>query len=48
MSERLLPHTLAIDVLPLELMISETSLMAYGNVSESGMTGSRALSARAP
>ena len=36
------------DVEPLEESTSETSLMAYGNSSTEGSTGSRALSASAP
>ena len=47
-SDRVEPHTLAIDVEPLELMTSETSRSVYGNSSSGGITGSRARSASAP
>ena len=39
---------LPIDVLPLELSTSETSLMVYGNSSSEGTIGKSALSASAP
>jgi hypothetical protein len=48
MSDRVLAHTLAIDVLPLLDRTSETRRMVYGNSSSPGMTGSIARSARAP
>src|SRR4030043_1258441 len=47
-SERLEAQTLAIEVLPLELNTSETSLMVYGKSSSLGNTAWRDRSARAP
>ena len=47
-SESVLPQILACEVEPLELNISDTSLIAYGNSSSLGITGRSALSARAP
>ena len=44
-SERVLPHTEACDVLPFEDNTSETTRIAYGNSSTLGNTGRRALSA---
>ena len=41
-------HVEAIDVEPLDSNVSDTVLIAYGNSSSDGSTGTRALSARAP
>ena len=46
--ESVLPHTDPIDVEPLELNTSLTTLKTYGNVSFPGRTGIIALSASAP
>ena len=45
---RVEPQTLPCEVEPLELSTSLTILIAYGNSSSEGMTGSRARSASAP
>ena len=47
-SESVEPQTDAIDEEPFDSRISETTRIVYGNVSASGMTGSRARSASAP
>ena len=47
-SERVDAQTDACEVEPLELNTSDTSLIAYGKSSLLGITGSRALSAKAP
>ena len=47
-SARVEPQTLPCEVEPLELKTSLTILMAYGNSSTEGITGSSARSARAP
>ena len=47
-SDIVLPHTLPIDVLPLEPSASETTRKAYGNSVSSGITGRSARSASAP
>ena len=47
-SESVEPQILACDVEPFELIISETSLIAYGNSSSLGITGRSALSPKAP
>ena len=47
-SESVEPQTDAIDELPFDSRISETTRIVYGNVSASGITGSRARSASAP
>ena len=46
--ERVEPQTEAIEVEPFELITSETTLIVYGNLSLDGITGSSALSAKAP
>ena len=43
-----LPHILACDVEPFELNTSDTTLIAYGNSSSDGITGTNAFSANAP
>jgi hypothetical protein len=43
-----LPHTEPIDVLPFELIASETTRIAYGNSGTLGNTGINARSASAP
>ena len=48
MSERQPPQTEAIEVEPLEAMISETTRMEYGKLSSGGSTGTSERSARAP
>ena len=45
---RIVPQTLAMEVLPLELSTSDTTLMVYGKSSSEGRTGRTARSARAP
>ena len=47
-SANVLPQTLACEVEPFELNTSDTSLIVYGNSSIEGITGSKALSAKAP
>ena len=42
------PQIEAIEVEPLEAMISETTRMEYGNTSSGGSTGTNERSARAP
>ena len=37
-NERLVPHTLAIELEPLDSVISETTRMMYGNSSSLGIT----------
>ncbi len=48
MSDRVEPHTDAIDVEPLEASTSDTVRMVYGNSSSDGTNGNRARSARRP
>ena len=43
-----LPHILACDVEPFDDNISDTTLIAYGNSSSDGITGTKAFSAKAP
>ena len=43
-----LPQILACDVEPFDSRTSETHLIVYGNSSSDGITGSSALSAKAP
>jgi len=47
-SERLLPQTEAIELDPLQVTVSDTALIAYGNSSIGGSTGSNAFSASLP
>ena len=46
--DNVLPHILACEVDPFELRTSETTLIAYGNSSSLGSTGTKAFSASAP
>ena len=46
--DNVLPQMLACDVEPLDDNISDTTLMAYGNSSLEGNTGTNAFSAKAP
>ena len=48
MSASVLPQILPCEVEPFELSTSDTSLIAYGNSSSLGITGTSARSARAP
>ena len=48
MSDRVEPHTEAIDVDPFELSTSDTNRRVYGNSSADGTTGRRARSASSP
>ena len=48
MSASVEAQTEAIEVEPFDDNTSETNLMVYGNSSSGGMTGTKALSARAP
>jgi hypothetical protein len=48
MSERLDPHTVAMEDDPFDSRTSETILMVYGNLSLVGRTGRIAFSANAP
>jgi hypothetical protein len=45
---RVEPQIEAIELEPLQVVISDTTLITYGNSSSLGITGRSALSARAP